>query len=106
MRVDLRCCAQTRVPELGLRSLERFTEVAEQRCMRVPEAMPRDRRQACSLASRLKDARQQIVRVEWRAVPAGEYKCVSSCCIPAFRQALAQQRAYRNVTDAAFGLRR
>jgi len=106
MRVDLRGGAQTRVPELGLRSLERFAEVAEQRCMRVPEAVPRNCRQACSLTSRLKDPPQQIVRVQWRTVPASEYKCVSSCCIPAFRQALAQQGAHRNVTDSAFGFRR
>jgi hypothetical protein len=42
MRVDLRRCAQACMPELSLRGLERFTEIAEQRRMSVPEGMPRD----------------------------------------------------------------
>lgn len=39
MRVELRCRAQTRVSELRLPTLERFTETAEQHCMGVLEAL-------------------------------------------------------------------
>ena len=38
--IDLRGCAQSCMPELGLCSLERFAEIAEQRRVRVAEAMP------------------------------------------------------------------
>jgi hypothetical protein len=40
VRVHVESCLKIGVPQQGLGRLERFTYFAEQRCMRVPEAVP------------------------------------------------------------------
>ena len=53
---------------------ERFTHFTEKRRVRVPEAVPGDRRQFQRIARRPQDAAKQIFWIEWRLLSSGEHE--------------------------------
>jgi len=60
------------VPEDGLGSSERFPHVAEQRGVRVSEAVPGNQRQLQIDAHRTQYAAEQVLGVEWSLRAGGE----------------------------------
>ena len=89
-------------------SPQRLSDLSEQRCMGVPEAMPANNWQAKLSASRLQHSSEKILRIERRAVATGKDQSLrisSRQNISLRQECLAYWPAHWHIPATTLGLR-
>ena len=106
MGVDFRGRAQACVAQLCLGRFQRFSEVAEQCRVRVPEAVPCDWRQPQARARWFDTSPENVLRIERSPASAREHKSLVRRASPIMQKSFAQGRPESYIPYAGLGFRR